>query len=264
MAEEDELVPPAEVPEIDPADEQEPPLRFNQAEIEAIAGLVSNIIKDDLPSFSDINRLVDDAVGGLEITGPGVSGGDGNWVIQPTETFREPDIIINEVPPFIPGFRVSFDAEAGEATVRWAAVTGLNASGYVPVVTGGTALDADTTPVTSASAGDYIYLGVEITPATELIPNTTVYRMKDSGYTIVNDRVVVTTNASNTQLPAFDSSTGAVTQNGIYAVPLARITSDNRVKQLTLGPQAWTFCSSGMLTVMAPVIVHTGDLVQLS
>lgn len=163
---------------------------------------------------------------------------------------------------FVPGFRCTVVDDGGTQKVAIRpSVVGLDEA-RVPEDSGGTRIDAASPPYFTITGTQTLYLQIEIEPAVEAIPGTspTVYRISDSSYTVVNDRVLVTTTQTD-QWATINTATGAVTANHIVSWPLCQATNSGGAvtinHQYLLGPISGAWCHGRMVPI-APSYFSVG------
>lgn len=225
----------------------------------------------DADSFLGVPEDVGDPLANMNIRGGGtivVHGSGANWTITTDGSEGDvADIADDDDAPFQLGFALR-GADASSAYVRPSVVTGLETV-HMPVI-GSTPLDEDPAPSISISGTKTVYLRIEIACIGKLIVNSdpTAYEI-DEGYTTLTGDITVTTDKTGETLPAINTSTGANTTPGVWYIPLGAMTqNDNPARIVVLsqwiyGPTAVRLCSTGILAIVPPVIIHTGTIDQL-
>lgn len=136
---------------------------------------------------------------------------------------------------------------------------------YIPEI-GGISLLTTPSPTLSVDDADWVALKIEIEPGVEEY-DTNAWRIIESGFTVVDDKIEVVSQPSvSMTLPTINPTTGAVTQNGIYYVPLALVEVSGSQVTVThkgyaeKGPIAVRFCATGFLTIMGAIQMRFGSL----
>lgn len=216
-------------------------------------------------NYDQMADYVQSQLSRLAVHGAG-SGGFPDIVIHPQEEKEDRRIIQNEETQYSPGFIV-YNVGNSKVSILGggSVVSGLDDT-YVPEISG-TSIHTTPAPTITVSNNDIVSLKVEIEPDTEEY-DTNQWRIIDSGFTVVNSRIDVVSQASaSNTLPTINTSTGAVTQNGIYYIPLAKCTVDGDGEvtpefkyYAEKGPIGVKFCSTGLLTIWGSIQIRFGSL----
>ncbi len=159
------------------------------------------------------------------------------------------------------GFQVYAAADDTDNGVRVApsVVSGVSTVAAIPEIDGDPITD-DPAPILDLTEDTLFWIALKMTviPETEEVESG-VYQIKAdagllSGDISVESYASVAAMDADTQDPTINSSTGAVTANGIYVLPLAIRGADGSVTQAGFyGPIGVRMCASGKLQVSSPV-----------
>lgn len=151
---------------------------------------------------------------------------------------------------------------SGDVAIEPSIVSGMGIVAKMPLIDT-TPLDATAQPTLTLDSGveRWIALKFDAVPDTEKGPDGVTYQIKAGAGTISGDITVevYTTSAgmdSDSVAPVINTTTGTVTTDATYVVPLAKqLTTNVLIQSGFIGPLGVRMCGSGSLLLTAPARV---------